>query len=298
MHVPVFQKEVIVHLKPGANKNFIDCTFGEGGHTLSILEANAPKGKVLAIERTPDLIAKTESAPVFKELIRKKRLILVNDNFVNLKSIVQERSFENVSGVLLDLGLSMWHIKESGIGFSFQQDEPLIMRYDKKTAGLTAAAIINEWRKEDIADILKKYGEEKFANRIAQEIVRQRKKKRIYSTKELVQIIKKAIPVSYQRGKIHFATKTFQGLRIAVNEEIENLKNVLPQARDILNSNGRLVTISFHSLEDRIVKHFLKEEQKKGRMEIITLKPLRPTDKEIENNISSRSARLRAAIKK
>jgi 16S rRNA (cytosine1402-N4)-methyltransferase len=292
-HKPVLLKEVIEWLDVGRNKNYVDCTIGEGGHAIEILKRNGPKGKVLGIEIDPELYKKLE-----KE--RLKRLILVNDSYTNLKEIVERENFKKVYGILFDLGISSWHIEKSGRGFSFLRDEPLIMRYDgnlTEEAKLTAEMIVNEWPEREIERILKEYGEERFAKRIVREIVKARKVKPIKTTFQLVEVIKKAVPSFYRYRKIHFATKTFQALRIAVNNELENLKVALPQTIEVLEKEGRLVVISFHSLEDRIVKNFLKEKEREGKIKILTKKPIRPSKEEVKQNPRSRSAKLRAALK-
>ena len=301
MHIPVLKNEVLKYLKPEPNENFIDCTIGEAGHTLAILEKNGPKGKVLGIDQDPQIIEKCKlKIKGFKE-----RVILVCDNFANLKEIVNKENFRPVSGILFDLGMSSWHLKESGRGFSFLRDEPLDMRYHYKNQKLkvkgqkflTAKEIVNKWSEKEIAQVLRIYGEEKFAKKIAREIVKERKTKPIETTSQLVAIIQKAVPKNYERGRIHPATRTFQALRITVNNELENLKKALPQALEVLEPGGRLVVISFHSLEDRIVKIFFKAKKKEGKVEILTKKPVRPSEKEIKFNPASRSAKLRSAIK-
>lgn len=286
VHVPVLVNEVLKYLNPKPGENFVDCTFGEGGHTRKILEKNAP-GKVLGIEIDPQL---------YKELINLgiERLILVNDSFVNLKRIVEE-NLTRVSGILFDLGLSSWHLEKSGRGFSFSKNEPLNMRYCP--SDLTAEKIVNEWPKSEIEKILKKYGEERFARKISEEIVRARKLKSIKTTFDLIEIVRRATPSWYHHKRIHFATKTFQALRIVVNDELENLKKALPQALEVLDKGGRLVVISFHSLEDRIVKNFFREKEKEQLLKILTKKPVGPSLEEIVQNPRSRSARLRAAEK-
>jgi len=311
MHIPVLQKEVLEIFDPKPNQNFIDCTIGEGGHSLAILEKTAPEGKILGIDWDQEMIKSLMSK--VESLKLRRRLILVNDSFVNLKEIVKKESFKDVKGILLDLGISSWHLEKSGRGFSFQQDEPLDMRYNQNSK-LTAEKILNEWSEKEIEKILKEYGEERFAKRISKKIVEERKIKPIRTTFQLVEIIKKAIPSWYHTRfsgypKIHFATRTFQALRIAVNDELENLKKVLPQALEILERNGKLVVISFHSLEDRIVKNFFKDYSH-GRIripersevapfacKIITKKPIRPSAEEMKSNPRSRSARLRSALK-
>ena len=293
MHLPVLKEKVIEYLDPKENENFVDCTFGEGGHTKEILKKNKPEGKVLAIEIDPDLYEKG------KELEKKfkGRLILRKGNFSELKKIVKEEKFSPVNGILFDLGISSWHLEKSQRGFSFKRDELLIMRYDKNLKDLTPIDVLNKFPEREIEKILKNYGQERFAKQIAKEIVKERKQKRIETTFQLVQIIRKATPRWYQRRKIHFATKTFLALRIFVNQELENLKEGLKQALEILERNGKIVVISFHSLEDKIVKEFFKKAKKKGLLEILTKKPETPSKEEIQKNKRARSAKLRAAKK-
>ena len=295
MHIPVLPKEVIQYLDPKPNENFIDATLGQGGHTDLILRENKPQGKVLGIDIDP---AQIESAKVRMSNIEfKNRLILVNDSYINLKNIVEKYNFKPINGILFDLGMSSQHLEESGRGFSFQKDEPLDMRYDKNQKHLTAENIVNEWPEKEIEQILREYGEERFSRKIAQEIIQARKKNPIKSTFQLVEIIKRSTPSWYQKKRIHLATKTFQALRIAVNDELETIKQALTQALDILEKEGRLVIISFHSLEDRIVKNFLKEKAKQGLIKIQTKKPIRPCFEEIRTNKRSRSAKLRAGVR-
>ncbi len=303
IHKAVLQKEVLQYLDPKPNENFIDCTIDGGGHATAILEKNRPNGKVLGIEIDPGLYEKLQA-------VKPDRLILINDSYVNLKKVVKEHNFGSADGILFDLGMSSWHLEESGKGFSFMRDEPLDMRYgykyqipnrNKFLAGeskyqnyLTAKKIVNEYPQEKIEEILKEYGEERFNRRIAKAIIKERKIKPIKTTFQLVEVIKKAVPRNYEKGRIHPATRTFQALRIAVNDELNNLRKVLPQAIEILAPGGRIVIISFHSLEDRIVKNFFKEVKNIG---IITKKPVIASEEEIKTNPRSRSAKLRAAIK-
>ncbi len=291
MHIPVLTKEVLQYLDPKQNENFIDCTIGQGGHAALILKRNKPTGKVLGIDLDPNQIENCRS------LIKDKRLILVNDSYINIKEIVNKAKFGPINGILLDLGYSSWQMEKSSRGFSFQKDEVLDMRYNTKFSNLTAEEIVNNRPEKEIEKILKEYGEEKFAKQIARKITEERKIKRIKSTLQLVEIIKEAIPVKFQRGRIHYATKTFQALRIEVNDELNNLAKVLPDIVSVLSSGGRAVIISFHSLEDRIVKNFLKNEEKKRSIKILTKKPLTVGIDELRKNPRSRSAKLRAFIK-
>jgi 16S rRNA (cytosine1402-N4)-methyltransferase len=291
VHIPVLQKEVIQYLSPKENENFIDCTAGNGGHTAAILEKNGPKGKVLGIDADPEMVKNLESR--ISNIEHRRRLIPVCGNFADLKEITKRENFKNISGILLDLGMSSWHLEESGRGFTFQKAEPLDMRYSSQNP-LTASKILNFWSEPEIEKILKEYGEERFAKNIAREIIKARTLSSIEDTLQLVKIIQRAIPKRYQDRNRHFATRVFQALRIAVNDELGNLKRVLPQAEEILKKEGRLVVISFHSLEDRIVKNFFREN---SNLKIITKKPIRPSQKEIRSNPRSRSSKLRAAEK-
>lgn len=290
MHIPVLKKEVLEYLDPKENENFIDCTVGHGGHAKSILERTSPAGKVLGIDSDSKQIEICRSQ--LKEF--KERIILVSSSYTKIKEIVGKNKFK-ADGVLLDLGMSSWHLENSERGFSFLKDEPLDMRYDAEANNLTAEEIINSWSQKEIETILKGYGEERSAKEISQKIIEERKKRLIKTTFQLVEVIRKAVP--FQHERIHFATKTFQALRIAVNGELDNLKEVLPKAVDVLEKNGRIVIISFHSLEDKIVKSFLKEKVKEGELKILTKKPIAPSFEEIKTNPRSRSAKLRAAIK-
>ncbi|MDO8559270.1 MAG: 16S rRNA (cytosine(1402)-N(4))-methyltransferase RsmH [bacterium] len=274
-HIPVLQEEVVKYLDPKPNENFIDCTVGEGGHASAILEKNGPKGKVLGIDK------KLRLKP-------RERLILAEDNFADLKNIIEKYKFGPVHGILFDLGMSSWHLEESGRGFSFKRKEPLDMRFDAKGFLLTAEKIVNYWSKFEIEKILQDYGEEKKAERIAQRIIEARNLRPIANTLQLAEIIKKA-------GA--FPQQTFQALRIAVNDELNNLSKALPQAVQILEPGGRLAVISFHSLEDRIVKKFFAARGEDPSFILLTKKPIVPDFGEIRANPRSRSAKLRA-IKK
>ena len=293
IHTPVLKKEVLEILNPGQNENFVDCTIGEGGHTALILAKNGPEGKVLGIDLDPQQISSSK----WLEAGFKNRIVLVNDSYSNLQEIVKRNNFETIDGILLDIGMSSAQLEGTHKGFSFQIDQGLDMRYNDESNYLTAEKIVNEWPEEKIEEVLRKYGEEKFSKKIAKNIVEERKKGRIKSTFQLIEIIKDATPSVYWRGKIHYATRTFQALRIAVNDELENLKSVLPQALSVLSPKGRLVVISFHSLEDRIVKEFFNKLSKEGVIKILNKKPITAATEELGKNPRSRSAKLRAAIK-
>lgn len=291
MHIPVLQKEVLQYLEPEPNENFSDCTIGNGGHALAILEKTSPQGKILGID-TDEKVIKNLRAQL---RIFGKRTTLVCDNYINLQEIVKKQKFRPIHGILFDLGMSSWDLEESGRGFSFLKKEPLDMRYDPHNP-LTAEKIVNYWSASEIERILKDYGEESFARPIAKDIIEFRKSKTITDTSQLVEVIRKAIPKRFQQKKIHPATKTFQALRIAVNDELNNLEKVLPQALEVLKPGGRLVIISFHSLEDRVVKNFYRSRHSID-LKILTKKPIGPTQEEVKINPRSRSAKLRAAEK-
>lgn len=262
---------------------------------MAILERVAPKGKILGIEQDQEVVKNLE-ARINKSEFR-NRIIIVCDNFANLKEIAKSNKFKNISGILFDLGMSSWHLESSGRGFTFLKNEPLDMRYSIKNR-LTAEKIINYWSESDIEKILNEYGQEQFAKEISKRIIETRKIKQIKTTGQLVKIIKDATPGWYQRKKINPATKTFQALRVAVNDELGKLQGVLPQALEILNKEGRLAIISFHSLEDKIAKNFLRENSKKGHLRILTKKPVGPEGEEMRFNPRSRSAKLRVGMKK
>lgn len=286
MHVPVLKKEVLEYLDPKPNENFVDCTLGEAGHSKELLEKIKPNGKVLGIDWDCEMAKKAEKL---------ERLIVVCDNYTNLKEIVKKYGFQPISGILMDLGMSFWHISGSKKGFTFLKNEPLDMRYSNRN--LAAEKIINEYDVKELENIFKSYGEERFAKRIALNIELYREKKTIKTTFELIEIIKKSIPLKFQRSKINPATRVFQALRIAVNDELGNIEKALPTAIDILKPKGRLAVISFHSLEDRVVKNFFKRQIILKRIKTLTEKPIIPSQDEIKENPKSRSAKLRVIEK-
>ena len=288
MHKSVLLNEVIEYFDPKPNQNFIDCTVGEAGHSLAILKKIKPNGKVLGID---------VDAESLKRITPKNGLILVKANFKNLKKIAEEQGFNKVDGVLIDLGLSSWQIEESGKGFTYKKDEPLSMIMNGNQV-VTAQEIINTWPEETLIQIFREYGEERFAKNIIQKIVQQRGLSPIKTTLQLFEIIKRSVPFSKtSRGRTdRVAARIFQALRIVVNDEMENLKSGLEQALQILNKEGRVVVISFHSLEDRVVKWFFKEKEKEGKIRILTKKPITAGRAELIANSRSRSAKLRAAM--
>ncbi|MBU4482059.1 16S rRNA (cytosine(1402)-N(4))-methyltransferase RsmH [Candidatus Parcubacteria bacterium] len=294
VHKPVLLEEVIKYLNPKFGENFIDCTFGGGGHSLEILKYIEPKGKLLGIDSNLDI--KKEIKKLRNEEIKGfENFIFVNDNFVNLKQIKKSKFNYNISGILLDLGLSSDELEKSGRGFSFQKDEPLDMRFDIQQ-NKTASNILNSYSEKNLYDVFKNYGDYPYARRLSESVFKQRKLKKFNTTQDLVKLI---LEISPRHGKLHPATKVFQALRIAVNNELDNLAQVLPQAVDILATGGHLVVISFHSSEDRIVKNYFKEIGKGENkiVEILTKKPIVPSFDEIRENPRSRSAKMRVVKK-
>ena len=279
-----------MEVQPG--ENFIDGTCGAAGHTLAILEKNYPDGKVMCFDWDSESLDRAKKIIADKDNKLPERTIFINDSYANFKKSTIENNFSPVNGILLDLGFSSDQLEVSGRGFSFLKDEPLDMRYSQSN-DLPAREIINHWQKDEIEKILKEYGEEPWARKISEAIVSFRKVKTILTTKELLSVIATAIPQKLQHARIHFATRTFQALRIAVNDELGNLQKFLPEAMDVLASGGRLAVISFHSLEDRIVKKFFREQIKSEQGEILTKKPIIAGEAEVQINSRSRSAKLR-----
>lgn len=290
-HIPVLAKEVLQYLDPKENENIIDCTVGNAGHAKLILGKTSPFGKLLGIDADSQQVTNARrQLQHFNE-----RVILINDSYANIKEVAERIRLKPINGILLDLGYSSWHVEQSGKGFSFNKNEPLDMRYGN--GKLTAEKIVNEYKETELERIINEYGEEKYSRQIARTIVRQRKAKPIQTTRELAQVIQEAVGNKYKGEKIHYATRTFQALRIAVNDELGNLQKVLPGALEILAPGGRLAVISFHSLEDRIVKNFFKEQEKNNSVTILTKKPVVALPEELEVNQRARSAKLRAIIK-
>lgn len=288
-HFPVLLKETIQFLAPCPNENFIDATIGGGGHSLAILEKTKSKGKVLGIDWSLEAIAELEQQKKNKPDIS-SRLILVADNFINIAAIAHKLNFKPIHGILFDLGLST-DILESKRGFSFKDNEPLDMRYNPKMTDLTASHILNTASEKEIYYILKNFGEEKYSYKIAKTIIFLRQKEPFTTTKQLKIAVIKA---TKQNFNIKILARVFQALRIVVNKELENLEKALDDSFNILAENGRIVVISYHSLEDRIVKNKFKQAK---NFKILTKKPIIPKEEEIKNNPRSRSAKLRA-IKK
>ncbi|NLA08371.1 MAG: 16S rRNA (cytosine(1402)-N(4))-methyltransferase RsmH [Parcubacteria group bacterium] len=290
MHIPVLLQEVIKFLNPQSNENFIDATVGEGGYAMAILQYTAPLGKILGIDLDE------ESLKVARENLAafENRVILKQGNYKDIDQMAKKVDILPVNGIVFDLGLGTFQIEDSSRGFSFLRDEPLKMTFDLGCE-MSAEKVINESSLELLTKIFQEYGEEKNAYKIAQAIVEERKNKKITKTSELVEIIEKTVDGRHNR--LHPATKVFQALRIYVNDELNNLKEGLEKSVKILDKDGRIAVVSYHSLEDRLVKKFYKEKEKEGILKIITKKPITPTKVEVLNNRRSRSAKLRIAQK-
>jgi 16S rRNA (cytosine1402-N4)-methyltransferase len=289
MHIPVLLKETLglLNLHPG--DSVIDGTVGLGGHSEAILEATSPNGKLLALDRDPRQIEAARA-----RLARfGERAIFIHDSFTNLAHHAYVQGITSAHAVLLDLGFSSVHVDDASRGFSFQAEGPLDMRYDP-AGDLTAAEIVNTWNEEELAKIFLIYGDEKNAKKIARAIVDERKKSKFASTLELADFIETVVP---RHGKIHPATKVFQALRIVVNDELGEVERALPAAIEVLEPGGRLAVITFHSLEDRLVKIFFKQQALTKKIIIKNKHVIVPTEEEIKFNPRSRSAKLRVVEK-
>ncbi|EKE11313.1 MAG: Ribosomal RNA small subunit methyltransferase H [uncultured bacterium] len=307
MHKSVLLDESIEGLNIRQGSIVVDATLGGGGHSNRILQIIGKKGKLIAIDQ--DL----EAIENFKKQSGEDRsnVYCVKDNFSNLKNILQELEIEFVDAILADLGYSSIQLEDASRGMSFLADAPLDMRLDRQKE-LKAGDIVNNYSQGEIKRILKDYGEERFAGIIAKKIADHRKIKEIETTGELVEIIRQAVPQKHQHGKIHVATKTFQALRIEINRELEVLEEFIPCAMDSLKKTGRLAIISFHSLEDRIVKNIFRKNARgcicppdfpicqcgqAAKVKIITKKPIVPGEMEVSENPRARSAKLRICEK-
>lgn len=307
-HIPVMRNEVLAYLKCEPGKCYVDCTLGGAGHSRAILEKILPDGLLVGIDQDSDAVE--NATHVLKPYASNTRLF--HDNYINLPNILSQLNISKVDGIIADLGLSLYQLESSGRGFSFQKDEPLDMRMNVES-GITAQDIVNNESPEGIEKIFREFGEEKWAHKIARKIVTVRSSHTIRTTKELAEIVYEAIPKRFvHKRKIHPATKVFMALRIAVNKELEVLDSFISDAVGSLNPGGRVCFISFHSLEDRIVKKKFRDLEGKCTcppgfpkcvcdakrvVNVLSRKVIRPTPTEIDVNPMARSARLRVAEK-
>lgn len=308
-HKSVLLNECIESLNIKDTGVYVDGTLGGAGHSKEILKRLKKGAKLIGIDQDKEALEVAKER--LKEVGSEATIITANTNFENIKQVLQENNIDKVDGILLDIGVSSYQLDEKSRGFSYQQNEVLDMRMDKRN-DLTAEYIVNNYKEEEIRRIITEYGEEKWASRIAKFIVEERKDKKIVTTFDLVDIIKKAIPKGARIDGPHPAKRTFQALRIEVNDELGVLKRVIDDAVDVLEPKGRLAIITFHSLEDRIVKTKFMEKNnpctcpkdfpicicgKKKEVKVITKKPILPSKDEIEENPRARSAKLRVLEK-
>ena len=301
-HRPVLYQETIEYLAPKSSGRYLDCTAGAGGHSYGILEASSPHGQLLAIDLDPLAIQlTTERLKPFAN-----RATVVHDSYINAARILQHQGWDNVDGIVLDLGVSSMQLDQEERGFSFRTDAPLDMRFDP-TRGPTAADLLNTLSEMELADLIWRYGEERFSRRITRRIVQNRP---ILTTTQLAEAVRSAIGA---HGKIDPATRTFQAIRIAVNDELRTIEEAIPSLIELLNPKGRLAIISFHSLEDRIVKQTFRRESVDcicppeqpfctcghvASVKDLTRRPISPSDEEVRENPRARSAKLRVVEKK
>ena len=294
MHIPVLLKEVVRELAPHSGEFFIDGTVGEGGHAAAIYERIWPNGIFLGLDLDESRLA-TAERNIRRSLAGKingeNRLTVKKANYAEVKKIIQEEELPAADGILLDLGFSSFHVDESGRGFSFRKDEPLMMTYDEEERPLFA--LLPELSERELADIIYAYGGERRARQVARAIKEAEKRERIMTSGQLARIVQEALPRDYERGRIDPATRTFQGLRIYANQELNNLENFLEDLPQIMERGGRAAIISFHSLEDEMIKKKFKELEKEGRAEIKTSRPIETTAEEEADNPRARAAKMR-----
>ena len=288
LHKPVLIDSVLSYLKLKAGDIVLDGTVGSGGHAEGILKTIGPQGFLIGLDQDEEAIKRTQNR--LERMGGRFKLIQLNFRF--LDQALSLLNFNKVNAVLLDVGVSTDQLEDSGRGFSFQKDGPLDMRMDRNQAQ-TAADLVNGLSQEELVMIFREYGEERYARQITQAIVRERAKAPLRTTGTLKKVVEEAVPARYRHGRIHPATRVFQAFRIAVNDELGALEETLPKAFDCLDFGGKLCVISFHSLEDRIVKRFFVKQKQAGSGKIITKKPVQPSDQEIQINPRARSAKLR-----
>ena len=293
LHTPVLEAEVLSYLDPQPGRRYVDATADGGGHTLAILKAIRPTGTVLALEWDEELFRELRERLQRECPPSNSTCVLRRASYTDLGAIVRSFGFSPVAGVLFDLGASSFHFEASRRGFSFQKIESIDMRYSRDTPE-TAADILRTRSERELEEIFRAFGDERFSRRIARAVVTERKRRPLRTNADLVEVIRRATPTPYHRGRIHFATRTFQALRIAVNREFENIPRGLEAACAVLAPHGRIVTIAFHSGEDAIVKNFFKKPEMRTGFSALTPKPVRPTAAEVRQNPRARSAILRA----
>ena len=284
-HIPVMVEEVMAFLRCEPGHTYVDATLGGGGHASEILKRSAPDGMLIGLEWDEEALSEARKTLVSFG----NRIKLFRENFVHLPDLMKA---ESADGILLDLGLSTIQLEKEERGFSFKGEGPLDMRMDQRR-NETAADLVNHLSSEEMESILAQYGEERWAKRIVRAIVQEREREPIRTPQALRKIVHRSVPRRFHSHRIDPATRTFQALRIRVNEELENLKKILETGWKILRKGGRMCVISFHSLEDRLVKEMFRALEKQGKMVILTKKPVTPSEEEQKRNPRSRSAKLR-----
>ncbi|MEE8493625.1 MAG: 16S rRNA (cytosine(1402)-N(4))-methyltransferase RsmH [Nitrospirales bacterium] len=290
-HTPVLTNELLSWLACGPGRSYLDCTVGGGGLATRILERTGPDGHFVGIDRDGEALSMT------RERLKPfgPRVHLVQGDFLDLKQHLASAGLGSIDGVVFDLGVSSGQLDQPDRGFSFLADGPLDMRMDR-TSGETAAELITRLSEPELVDVIGQYGEERFARRIARAIVRARGERPLRTTRDLIEVVRRAVPAAYRHGRIHVATRTFQAIRIAVNRELEVLEPALRDAAEVLTPGGRLCVVSFHSLEDRIAKRTIRGlSQQPHVLRPLSKKPLLPSDAERARNPRARSAKLRVA---
>jgi len=290
IHKPVLVKEILSYIDFEKKRIFLDLTTGEGGHSYEIMKRMREDSLLIGLDIDPDVLKVTEE----RLKVDNKRVILINDNYKNFPLVLKRLGIEKVDSMLLDLGFSSFHLRK-GRGFSFDDDTSIDMRYRKNLR--SGEYVINSLGERELTYIFKTFGEIREAKRIARKIIQEREKALITTGKRLKEIIESLYPAHTRKGSIHPATKVFQALRIYVNKELENLKTFLSSFQSYLNKDGIVEIISYHSLEDRMVKKKFLELEREGTVEVLTKRPITPQKEEIEDNIRSRSAKLRVAKK-
>lgn len=302
MHIPILLREVVDYLNLEKGGVVVDATTNRGGHSIELAKKIGKEGTLICIDLDNTALQEAKSF-LEKNITEKSRpdIFYVNDNFRNIKNILKNLNIKNIDGLIADLGISSQEIDMSGRGFTFQKDEPLLMTLKDKidSDDLTAEKIVNNWQEENIADIIYYYGDERYSRRIAKNICDYRKKKYISTTFDLVEIISRSVPENYKHGKIHFATKTFQALRITVNDELRAEEELILAIPEILKTGKRASFLTFHSGEDRVLKDKVKDQKQNIRLVKFENKKdfLEPSYEEIKVNPRSRSAKLRVIEK-